>query len=225
RRFSEWQRANPEKAKAWNALADQKVPEDLPEQLAAVVANATAAESTRKHGQAIIQKAAQLVPGLVGGSADLDPSTFTYVKDGGDVQADSYAGRNIHFGVREHGMGAVVNGFAYDGFFLPYSATFLLFADYMRPPIRLAALSKLHSIFVLTQGSLFLGEDGPTHQPIEQLAALRCIPNLHVCRPADATETAASWPAALQRKEGPAVLASTRQKVTVLQRSTPANVR
>jgi len=161
RRFSEWQRASPQKAKLWSALADQKVPEDLPEQLAAAVANATAPESTRKHGQAIIQKAAQLLPGLVGGSADLDPSTFTYVKDGGDVQAENYAGRNIHFGVREHGMGAVVNGFAYDGFFLPYSATFLLFADYMRPPIRLAALSKLHSIFVFTHDSIFLGEDGP----------------------------------------------------------------
>src|SRR5205823_2411754 len=153
------QRASPQKAKLWSALADQKVPEDLPEQLAAAVANATAPESTRKHGQAIIQKAAQLLPGLVGGSADLDPSTFTYVKDGGDVQAENYAGRNIHFGVREHGMGAVVNGFAYDGFFLPYSATFLLFADYMRPPIRLAALSKLHSIFVFTHDSIFLGED------------------------------------------------------------------
>src|SRR5205814_762281 len=195
RRFSEWQRASPQKAKLWSALADQKVPEDLPEQPAAAVANAPAPESTRKHGQAIIQKAAQLLPGLVGGSADLDPSTFTYVKDGGDVQAENYAGRNIHFGVREHGMGAVVNGFAYDGFFLPYSATFLLFADYMRPPIRLAALSKLHSIFVFTHDSIFLGEDGPTHQPIEQLAALRCIPNLDVWRPADATETAASWAA------------------------------
>src|SRR5207237_7755423 len=149
------------KANAWNALADQKVPADLPEQLAVVVANATAAESTRKHGQAIIQRAAQLVAGLVGGSADLNPSTFTYVKDGGDVQAENYAGRNIHFGVREHGMGAVVNGFAYDGFFVPYSATFLLFADYMRPPMRLAALSKLHSIFVFTHDSIFPGAAGP----------------------------------------------------------------
>jgi transketolase len=225
RRFSEWQRASPQKAKLWSALADQKVPEDLPEQLAAAVANATAPESTRKHGQAIIQKAAQLVPGLVGGSADLDPSTFTYVKDGGDVQPENYAGRNIHFGVREHGMGAIVNGFAYDGFFLPYSATFLLFADYMRPPIRLAALSKLHSVFVFTHDSIFLGEDGPTHQPIEQLASLRSIPNLDVWRPADATETAASWAAAVERKEGPTVLAFTRQKVPVLQRNRPANVR
>src|SRR5205814_7329857 len=225
RRFSEWQRASPQKAKLWSALADQKVPEDLPEQPAAAVANAPAPESTRKHGQAIIQKAAQLLPGLVGGSADLDPSTFTYVKDGGDVQAENYAGRNIHFGVREHGMGAVVNGFAYDGFFLPYSATFLLFADYMRPPIRLAAISKLHSVFVFTHDSIFLGEDGPTHQPIEQLAALRAIPNLELWRPADGVETAASWAGALERKDGPSVLVFTRQKLPVLQRSTPVDAR
>jgi transketolase len=224
RRFSEWQRANPQSAKLWSTLADQQLPDDLPEQLSAAVAT-NAPESTRKHGQAIIQKAAQLVPGLVGGSADLDPSTFTYVKDGGDVQAGNYGGRNIHFGVREHGMGAIVNGFAYDGFFVPYSATFLLFSDYMRPPIRLAALSKLHSIFVFTHDSIFLGEDGPTHQPIEQLAALRAIPNLEVWRPADGVETAASWAAALERKEGPSLLAFTRQKLPVLRRSTPANVR
>ena len=223
RRFTEWQRANPQNAKLWSALADQQLPDDLPEQLAAAVA--TGAESTRKHGQAVIQKAAKLVPGLVGGSADLDPSTFTYVKDGGDVQPGSYSGRNIHFGVREHGMGAIVNGFAYDGFFVPYSAAFLLFSDYMRPPIRLAALSKLKSVFVFTHDSIFLGEDGPTHQPIEQLAALRAIPNLQVWRPADGVETAASWAAALERKDGPSVLAFTRQKLPVLQRNPPADIR
>jgi transketolase len=225
RRFAEWQRANPQKAKLWNALAATQVPEDLPEQLASAVAGVTAPESTRKHGQAVLQKAAQLLPGLVGGSADLDPSTFTYVKDGGDVQPGNYAGRNIHFGVREHGMGAIVNGFAYDGFFTPYSATFLLFSDYMRPPIRLAALSRLPSIFVFTHDSIFLGEDGPTHQPIEQLAALRCIPNIEVWRPADAVETAATWAAAIARQDGPSAFAFSRQKLPVLQRSTPPDVR
>ncbi len=225
RRFTQWQHANPQKAKLWSALAGKQVPEDLPEQLAAAVASSSAPESTRKHGQAILQRAAQLLPGLAGGSADLDPSTFTYVKDGGDVQAGNYGGRNIHFGVREHGMGAIVNGLAYDGFFLPYSATFLLFADYMRPPIRLAALSKLQSIFVFTHDSILLGEDGPTHQPIEQLASLRCIPNLEVWRPADAVETAAAWAAAIERKEGPTALALTRQKIPVLQRHDAANVR
>jgi len=224
RRFSEWQRANPQSAKLWSSLADQHLPEDLPEQLAGAVAT-TAPESTRKHGQAVIQRAAQLVPGLVGGSADLDPSTFTYLKDGGDVQPGNYGGRNIHFGVREHGMGAIVNGFAYDGFFVPYSATFLLFSDYMRPPMRLAAISKLHSVFVFTHDSIFLGEDGPTHQPIEQLAALRAVPNLEVWRPADGVETAASWAAALERKDGPTVLVFTRQKLPVLQRSRPTEAR
>ncbi|HZX93871.1 MAG TPA: transketolase, partial [Myxococcales bacterium] len=225
RKFADWQRANPQKAKLWSALADRQVPEDLPEQLAQVVANANAPEATRKHGQAILQKAAQLLPGLAGGSADLDPSTFTYIKDSGDVEPGNYGGRNIHFGVREHGMGAVVNGMAYDGFFTPYSATFLLFADYMRPPIRLAALSKLSSIFVFTHDSIFLGEDGPTHQPIEQLCALRCIPNLEVWRPADGLETAAAWAAAASRKDGPSTLALTRQKLQPLQRSRPADVR
>jgi transketolase len=225
RKFGEWQRANPQKAKLWSALAEKQVPDDLPEQLAAAVASATAPESTRKHGQTVLQKAAQLLPGLVGGSADLDPSTFTHIKDGGEVAPDDYGGRNIHFGVREHGMGAVVNGFAYDGFFLPYGATFLLFSDYMRPPIRLAALSRLQSVFVYTHDSIFLGEDGPTHQPIEQLCALRAIPHIEVWRPADASETAASWAAAISRQDGPTVLAFTRQKLPVLQRSTPANVR
>ncbi len=225
RKFAQWQSANPAKAKLWNALAGRETPGDLPEQLASVVAAVNAPEATRKHGQAILQKAAQLLPGLVGGSADLDPSTFTYIKDGGDVAPGNYAGRNIHFGVREHGMGAIVNGFAYDGFYFPYSATFLLFSDYMRPPIRLAALSRLQSIFVFTHDSIFLGEDGPTHQPVEQLAALRAIPDMQVWRPADGIETAASWAAALERKDGPSVLAFTRQKLPLLQRSQPADVR
>jgi transketolase len=224
RKFARWQKDNPAKAQLWNQLAEGKVPSGLAEQLAAAVANATAPEATRKHGQVVLQKAAQLAPGLVGGSADLDPSTFTYIKDGGDVAPGSYGGRNIHFGVREHAMGATVNGFAYDGFFLPYSATFLLFSDYMRPPIRLAALSKLQSIFVFTHDSIFLGEDGPTHQPIEQLAALRAIPNLEVWRPADALETAASWAAALERKQAPTVLAFTRQKLPPLQRAKAIDV-
>jgi transketolase len=172
-----------------------------------------------------LQAAAEVVPNLVGGSADLDPSTFTYLKGKGDVKRDDYGARNIHFGVREHGMGAIVNGFAYDGFFVPYGATFLLFSDYMRPPIRLAALSKLQSLFVYTHDSIFLGEDGPTHQPIEQLAALRAIPNIQVWRPGDPLEVAATWAAALERKDGPTVLVFTRQKLPLLQRATPVDVR
>jgi transketolase len=223
KQFTEWQGANPEKAKLWNQLAEKQLPADLAEQLAAAVP--TAADSTRKYGQAILQKAAALVPGLAGGSADLDPSTFTYLKDGGDVGPGSYAGRNLHFGVREHGMGAIVNGLAYDGFFIPYSATFLIFSDYMRPPIRLASISKLQSIFVFTHDSIFLGEDGPTHQPIEQLAALRCIPHLEVWRPADGLETAAAWVSAIERKDGPSAFAFTRQKLAPLNRAFPANIR
>ena len=224
-RFSKWQSDNPQKLQLWNALSGRETPADLPEQLAAVVANVTAAESTRKHGQAVLQRAAALVPGIVGGSADLDPSTFTYLKDCGDAQPGNYGGRNIHFGVREHAMGSIVNGFAYDGFYIPYSATFLLFCDYMRPPMRLAALSELQSIFVFTHDSIFVGEDGPTHQPIEQLAAMRAIPNLEIWRPADGLETAASWASALERKDGPSAFAFSRQKLQPLQRSRPADIR
>jgi transketolase len=225
RKFAQWQKENPQKAQLWSALAGRSTPADLPEQLAAVVANANAPEATRKHGQAVLQRAAALLPGIAGGSADLDPSTFTYLKDFGDVQPGNYGGRNIHFGVREHGMGAIVNGMAYDGFFAPFGATFLIFSDYMRPPIRLAAISRLQSIFVFTHDSIFLGEDGPTHQPIEQLAALRAIPNLEVWRPADGLETAASWAAALERKDGPSAFALSRQKLQPLQRARPASVR
>ena len=223
--FVAWQAGAPEKAKLWSRLENRDVPEDLPEQLAAAAATVTAAESTRKLGQTVLQKAAALVPAMAGGSADLDPSTFTVIKDGGDFQPDSPAGRNVHFGVREHAMGSIVNGMAYDGFFIPYSATFLLFSDYMRPPIRLAALSKLQSIFVFTHDSIFLGEDGPTHQPIEQLATLRAIPNLQVWRPADGLETAAAWASALLRKDGPSLMAFSRQKLPLLDRTRPVTVR
>jgi len=229
--YDSWQqklaqfRKDPGRARLWDQYANREVPGDLPEQLAKVVASTTAAEATRKVSQAVIQKIAELVPNLVGGSADLDPSTFTYLKDKGDVKPGDYGARNIHFGVREHGMGAMVNGFAYDGFFIPYGATFLLFSDYMRPPIRLAALSRLQSVFVYTHDSIILGEDGPTHQPVEQLATLRAIPHLQVWRPGDPLEVAASWAAALQRKEGPTVLVFTRQKLPPLQRATAGDVR
>src|SRR5204862_640042 len=131
----------------------------------------------------------------------------------------SYAGRNIHFGVREHAMGAAVNGLAYHGGFIPFSATFLAFSDYMRPPIRLAALSHLGSIFVFTHDSIGLGEDGPTHQPIEQLAALRAIPDLLVIRPGDANETRVAWQLAIEARDRPTLLALTRQAVPTLDRA------
>src|SRR5207237_1131931 len=143
------------------------------------------------------QKAAELVPALVGGSADLDPSTLTKIKADDDVGPDRYRGRTFHFGVREHGMGAILNGLAYSGAFIPYGSTFLIFSDYMRPPIRLAALTGLQAIYVFTHDSIFLGEDGPTHQSVEQLSALRAVPNLAVVRPADGIECAAAWAIAL----------------------------
>ena len=224
RGFEQWKKDEPQKAALLQQLQSIEIPADLAEQLVAVV-KASPADSTRKLSNAVLQKAAELVPALIGGSADLDPSTLTYLKGGGDVQPGNYAARNIHFGVREHAMGAIVNGFAYDGNFLPFSATFLLFSDYMRPPIRLAALSKLRSIFVFTHDSIFLGEDGPTHQPVEQLASLRAIPNLHVWRPADPVEVAATWAAAIERQDGPSLLVFTRQKLPLLQEAQPADVR
>jgi transketolase len=214
--FSNWAEEMPKEAALWRKLETREVPADLAKQLAASVKSIVAAESTRKISQAVIQAAAALVPSMVGGSADLEPSTFTAIGKDDAVEPDHYTGRTFHFGIREHAMGAIVNGLAYDGFFIPHGATFLIFSDYMRPPIRLAAISRLQSIFVFTHDSIFLGEDGPTHQPIEQLAALRAIPGLEVWRPADPTETAAAWAAALSRKEGPSLLSLTRQKLAPL---------
>jgi transketolase len=176
---------------------------------------------------------ASRVAALCGGSADLDPSTHTALKGLGDFEAPaegldtqgssggawSYAGRNLHFGVREHAMGAIVNGLAAHGGTIPYGATFLVFSDYMRPAIRLAALMGLHVVHVFTHDSIALGEDGPTHQPIEHLASLRAIPNLIVIRPGDANETAAAWRVALETRDRPVALVLSRQNLPTLDRS------
>ena len=174
------------------------------------------------------------VPALVGGSADLDSSTHTALKGLGDFNPPSgkdddtqgsagggwsHEGRNLHFGVREHAMGAIVNGLATHGGFVPYGATFLIFSDYMRPPIRLAALMGLHIVHVFTHDSIALGEDGPTHQPVEQLANLRAIPDLTVIRPGDANETAVAWRVALETRDRPVVLVLSRQNLPTLDRS------
>ncbi len=169
--------------------------------------------ATRQVSQQSIQALAGPVPELFGGAADLSESNLTDVKDGGDFTADE-AGRNLRFGVREHGMGGITNGIALHGGFLPYCATFLQFSDYMRGSVRLAALSGLHVIYVWTHDSVGLGEDGPTHQPIEHYAALRAIPNLWFIRPGDANEAAAAWALAVERADGPVALALTRQKLT-----------
>jgi transketolase len=173
------------------------------------------------------------LPQLTGGSGDLDPSTHTALKDLGDfnppadARADtqgssgggwSYSGRNLHFGVREHAMGAIINGMAAHGGTLPYSATFLVFSDYMRPPMRLAAVMGLHVVHVFTHDSIGLGEDGPTHQPVEQLASLRAIPKLTVIRPADANETAVAWRVAIETADRPVALILSRQAVPTLDR-------
>jgi transketolase len=195
--------------------------------------------ATRKASEAVLQALAKKLPELIGGSADLNPSTYTWLKGEGDFQpADfqpgdrqgavggewSYAGRNIHFGVREHAMGAIAGGMSLHGGILPYTATFLVFSDYMRPPMRLAALTGIPAIYVFTHDSIGVGEDGPTHQPVEQLMNLRMVPNLTVIRPADAGETVQAWRIAVLRRDGPTALIFSRQKLPVLDRSifTPA---
>ncbi len=173
--------------------------------------------ATRDAGGMVMNAIAASLPELIGGSADLDPSTKTYLKGAGDFQPGTRQGRNIHYGVREHAMAAASNGLALHGGVLPFCATFFNFADYLKPSLRLAALSKLHEIYIFTHDSVLLGEDGPTHQPIEQLAMLRAMPNLRVVRPADALETLEAWKLAIDpRSTGPWVLVLTRQKVPFL---------
>ncbi len=176
--------------------------------------------ASRNASGVVLNALAARVPELVGGSADLSGSNLTIIKDAPRFAAESPAGRNIHFGVREHAMGAIMNGMALHGGVIPYGGTFLVFADYMRPAIRLAALMGLRVIYVFTHDSIGLGEDGPTHQPVEQLTSLRCIPNLTVIRPADAAETAEAWRAALQHTKGPVALVLTRQKLPLINRAT-----
>jgi transketolase len=190
--------------------------------------------ATRESSGKVMNALAPRLPALVGGSADLDPSTKTALSKFGDfrpprtgetdeqdaaAEHGDYTGRNIHFGVREHAMGAIVNGLAAHGGFIPYGATFLTFSDYMRPPIRLAALMHLHVVHVFTHDSIALGEDGPTHQPVEHLASLRAIPELIVIRPADANETAVAWKVAVETRDRPVLLALSRQKLPTLDRS------
>lgn len=175
--------------------------------------------ATRAASGSVLNALSKRIRNLLGGSADLAPSNQTLIKDEGDFQAGHFGQRNLRFGVREHGMGGILNGMALHGGLIPYGGTFLIFSDYMRPAIRLAALMDLKVIYVFTHDSIGLGEDGPTHQPVEQLAALRAIPNLTVIRPCDAAETAEAWRFALSHKSGPVALVLTRQGVPVLDRS------
>lgn len=177
------------------------------------------AKATRAYSGEVINAIADKVPQLFGGSADLAPSNNTNIKDAGDFEPETYEGRNIHFGIREHAMGATMNGMSLYGSVIPYGGTFQTFSDYMRPAIRLAALSHVQTIYVFTHDSIGLGEDGPTHQSVEHLAALRAIPNLAVIRPCDAFETREAWRAALLRDKAPTAFAFSRQKVQLIDRN------
>ncbi len=201
-------------AAEWEAMWSRTVPSDVAGTLAAAVGDEK--DATRNHGGKAIQAASAAVPALYGGSADLAPSTKTLIKGAESIGKNSFGGRNLHFGIREHAMGAILNGMALYGAFIPYGSTFLVFSDYMRPAIRVAAISKIPLICVFTHDSIFVGEDGPTHEPIEQIPSLRVIPNVTVLRPADGPETAAAWAIALQRTDGPTALCLTRQALPPL---------
>ena len=209
--YAAWKSANPELAAELEGGAGNAIPADLSSHIPEFEAGNKAA--TRATGGTVINAVAQAIPQLITGSADLYGSTKNYIKDGGDFSPANPAGRNIWFGIREHAMGAICNGIAYDGIFRASGATFLVFADYLRPSIRLAALAKLPVTFIFTHDSVGVGEDGPTHQPVETVSGLRVIPNLDVIRPADAEEVAGAYTAAMQRQDGPTALIFTRQGV------------
>ncbi|MBI1799665.1 MAG: transketolase [Candidatus Eisenbacteria bacterium] len=215
RSVAAWRAASSEHDSRWRALIERERPADLFARL--VKAAPAGAAATRAHGGKALQSAAAMMPSLVGGSADLEPSTKTWIQNSEAIARGQFAGRNFHFGVREHGMGAILNGLALGGF-IPYGASFLIFTDYARPAIRLSALMKQQVVWVFTHDSVFLGEDGPTHQPIEHLTALRAIPNLLVVRPADGLETAAAWAIALERRDGPTLLVLGRQTLPAIER-------
>ncbi len=222
--FQAWAEVNPDKAQLLADGVAKKVPADLLKLIPEFPADAKIA--TRQAGSDVLQPIAKAMPLLVSGSADLYGSTKNYMKGAKDFepQNGTSEGRNIWFGIREHGMGAIMNGIAYDGIFRASGATFAVFADYLRPSIRLAALSHLPVIYIFTHDSIGVGEDGPTHQPVETCSGLRVIPNLDVLRPADPEETAGAFAAALQRTDGPTVLLLTRQNIPS-QNSIPVAVR
>jgi transketolase len=218
-----WAKANPAKAAelAKGLAGDHGTAEAL---LAAIPEMGTNKHATRASGELVLNAAAKASPLVVSGSADLHGSTKNYLKDMGDFDVETPAGRNLYFGIREHAMGAILNGIAYHGILKGSGATFLTFSDYLRPSIRVAALAKLQVFYIFTHDSVGVGEDGPTHQPVETVAALRCIPNLDVLRPADAEETAAAYAHAISRRDGPVALVLSRQNVPSLD-AIPAAVR
>jgi len=212
--FAEWERANPGLAAELSDSISGRLPEDLLDRIPEF--DPGYKDATRNAGGVIIQALAEALPNLVTGSADLFGSTKNYLKSSGDLQRGDYGQRNIWYGIREHAMGAICNGIAYDGLFLATGATFAVFADYLRPSIRLASLSHLPVGYILTHDSVGVGEDGPTHQPVETVSGLRVIPNLDVIRPADPEETAGAFVAMAERRDGPTALILTRQAVPTL---------
>jgi transketolase len=212
--YNAWREKNAELAEQLDDAIEKKVPGDLLAQIPAFPTDAKIA--TRKAGSEVLQPIAKAMPFLTSGSADLHGSTLNYIEDAGNFTRDNHLGRNIHYGIREHGMCAIMNGIGYHGIFRASGATFLVFADYCRAAIRLAALSKLPNIYIFTHDSIGVGEDGPTHQPVETVSGLRVIPQLDVIRPADAEETAGAFAAAAQHTDGPTLLALTRQAVPML---------
>jgi transketolase len=216
KRYAQWRTSRPEEAARLDAFESKAVPADLYDLLLASLPEKE--DATRSLMGALEQVVAKAVPSLIGGSADLAGSTKTLIKDTSSIGPGKFEGRNMHWGIREHGMGAVCNGMALSGGVVPFGATFLIFSDYMRPSIRLSALMQQQCLWLFTHDSVFLGEDGPTHQAIEQLWSLRLIPNLYVVRPADALECAAAWTLALKRRTGPTAFALSRQKVPRIER-------
>ncbi len=213
--YSDYKAAYPALAADYELLASGALPQDWKSTLP-VFAGTDKAIATRSASGKVINAIAATLPQLIGGSADLAPSTNTLIDGATSFTADNYGGRNFHFGIREHAMGAIANGMALSHNIIPYVATFLIFSEYMRPPIRLAAIMKIRSIFIYTHDSIGLGEDGTTHQPVEQLISLRSIPNITVLRPADANETAQAWRVALEHTTGPVCLVLTRQALPIL---------
>ncbi len=218
-----YEKADPEMGRAFSEIRSDSLPEGWEKSMPKF--DGVEAKATRAYSGEVINAIADAVPQLVGGSADLKPSNNTYINSSGGFQAGAYENRNIHYGIREHAMGSAMNGMAFYGSVIPFGGTFQTFSDYNRPAIRLAALSHIQTIFVFTHDSIGLGEDGPTHQSVEHLAAMRAIPNLAVIRPCDAHETREAWRAALKRNNAPTVLSLSRQKVALIDRKTHADAK
>ncbi|MGS0748967.1 transketolase [Halpernia sp. GG3] len=221
--YKNYKKRHPALAKEYELITSGKLPEGWKEIVP--VFEPGEGIATRKASGKTLNAIAGFLPNLIGGSADLSPSTDTILNDYQSFSSEHRDGRNFHFGIREHAMGAVLNGMALSNYLIPYGATFLIFSDYMRPPIRLAAIMKIRQIMVFTHDSIALGEDGTTHQPIEQLIGLRSVPNMTVIRPADANETAQAWRVAIEHIDGPVAIALTRQEIPIIDQKKYANAK